>query len=177
LKNDFDIRGEVTAIFLKRRDGSLLETLIDTVDLQRAQEFTNTWCAAWNPTTKSFYVTGSLRCGTSQKLIIFHRWITHAPQHLQVDHKNNDTLDNRRKFNLRWCTRSENQRNQKVRNDGSSKFKGVYWYNRHKKYMAQIKVDKKDIFLGYFKTEPEAANAYNDAAIKYHGEFAKLNRL
>jgi len=58
---------------------------------------------------------------------------------------------------------------------GKRKYLGVS-YNR--KYIrAKISVNGKNINLGYFKTEIDAAIAYNEAAIKYHGEFANLNKI
>ena len=45
------------------------------------------------------------------------------------------------------------------------------------RYMAQIRVNYKAIYLGYYSSAVEAAKAYNKAAIKYHGDFANLNIL
>jgi len=56
-----------------------------------------------------------------------------------------------------------------------SKYKGVHWHKLHKKWAARITFERKQIHLGYFLSEIEAAKAYDRAAIKYHGEFAYLN--
>lgn len=55
MKNDFEIRGPITAIFLDRRDGSRLETLISTIDLPKLQAVNVKWVAAWRKNTQSFY--------------------------------------------------------------------------------------------------------------------------
>jgi len=90
-----------------------------------------------------------------------------------VDHINGNPLDNRRE-NLRITTKQQNCCNQRKR-VGSSKFKGVVWHKMGGGWIAQIGVNYKRYHLGSFKSEIEAAKAYNDAAIKYHGEFACLN--
>ena len=90
------------------------------------------------------------------------------------DHKDHCTLDNRRK-NLRICTRQQNAMNIKSNKYGTSKYKGVCWDKRYSKWKSEIMIDGKHIFLGYFKSEIESAQAYNKAAKKYFREFASLN--
>ena len=91
----------------------------------------------------------------------------------EADHRNGYQLDNRRS-NLRICSRDENARNRRGAR-GTSKYKGVYFYKLTKKWAAQIGFNKKRKTIGYFLTENAAAEAYNKAALKYHGEFACLN--
>ena len=92
-----------------------------------------------------------------------------------VDHINNDPLDNR-KINLRLCSSCENSWNKrKVSQAFTSKYKGVGWVERDGAYRARIMVRGKSFLLGHFRSEVEAANAYDAAARKYFGEFAKLN--
>lgn len=107
-----------------------------------------------------------------RKEMPMHRAIMNCPEGMVVDHINGNKLDNR-KINLRICTHKENIRNGKGMSH--KKYKGAYFSKERSKFYSKIKVNYKSIHLGYFSTEEAAASAYNQAAIKYHGEFAKLN--
>ena len=109
------------------------------------------------------------------KHIYMHRLIAGAKPGEYVDHINRNKLDNRRS-NLRICTRQQNQHNQGPRR-GTSRYKGVSYRKDTGKYSAQIHFNGKKISLGSFATEDEAALAYNEAARKYHGEFAYQNKI
>lgn len=89
-----------------------------------------------------------------------------------VDHINHNGLDNR-KDNLRICSMSENLMNSRKLKQGTSPYKGVTKYGA--KYRARIYVDNKLTSLGMYENEKEAAKAYDMAAIKFFGQFAKLN--
>ena len=88
-----------------------------------------------------------------------------------VDHEDYDTLNNQR-FNLRKSSNAQNQMNKIPR--GKSKYLGV-WYNRGS-IVSKIRINKKQVTIGQgFKTEEDAARAYDEMAKKHHGEFANLN--
>lgn len=130
------------------------------------------WCASRVPHT--CYAIRSVGRGKTQKRTYMHRAILDAPPELWVDHINADGLDNRR-ANLRLCTRAENNRNRRKHRDTASRFKGIV--PSYGKWIAQIKVNGKRFQLGRFVDEKSAARAYNEAAIRLHGEFAILNDL
>lgn len=95
---------------------------------------------------------------------------------LFVDHINGDRLDNRRS-NLRIVTKQQNSMN-RVGNKGKlSRHKGITYYKVSDRWQVRIVANEKVIALGYYKKERDAAEAYNRAALKYHGEFARLNIL
>lgn len=106
--------------------------------------------------------------------IFMHKLL--KPEFQIVDHHNNNGLDNRRE-NLREATKTQNNRN-KPKNAVSSIYKGVCYFKgkgHKKKWLSKICVNYKQVYLGVHETEVLAAEAYNNAAIIYFGEFAKLN--
>ncbi len=104
-----------------------------------------------------------------------HREIIEVRKEMVVDHINNDGMDNRR-INLREATHSQNICNRKKRSGtNTSEYIGVCWNKARRKWMSSIGHDKKNIHLGYFDSEVEAAKARDRAAKKYHGQFAYLN--
>ena len=91
------------------------------------------------------------------------------------DHCDCDGLHNWRK-NIRPATQRQNLGNSRKRGGNcSSKFKGVYWDKPRAKWHSSIQVYKKTVHLGRFDNEPEAALAYDAAARRVFGEFARLN--
>jgi len=103
--------------------------------------------------------------------VSMHKMIMNTPKGFQIDHKDHNGLNNQR-VNLRICTHGENQMNRNTYS--KTGYMGVY-ENKWGNYYAQISHNKKIYRLGTFPTKEQAAQTYNTAAQKYHGEFAKLN--
>jgi len=96
---------------------------------------------------------------------------------LVVDHKNGDKLDNRRE-SLRLVTRGKNNVNRAaIKRSTPSAYKGVYYHKASHKWYSKIGHDHTLTHLGYFDNEIDAAKAYNSAALKYHKEYARLNKI
>lgn len=126
---------------------------------------------------KSFYARARAPGArtANRTCLSMHREVLDVPAGMVVDHINHDGLDNR-KANLRPATRSQNAYHRKKRSHtAQSKYKGINWSEQTGKWQATITFEKKRISLGYFRSEIDAARAYDGAAIKYHGEFASLN--
>lgn len=152
-------------------------TIIDAEDYNKIKMYT--WrtfkCKNTCYVTSDASVSGGLR----KKTLLLHRLILDLKRGISVDHINGDGLDNRRN-NLRIATKQQNgfNRNKNKERNGkkcSSKYKGVGWHTRDKLWYAQNKNNYKMIHLGYFKSEEEAARAYDRKAKELFGEYAKLN--
>lgn len=127
----------------------------------------------WRYTTNG-YASGILFGGTKTgKTVLMHRLIMLAPDTMTVDHKNHDTLDNRRK-NLRHATQTQQNAN-RIKTFGASIYKGVYRRSDGLKWMAQIGKDRKKRSMGCFESEEDAARCYNAMADFLFGEHALLN--
>jgi len=148
--------------------------IVDPDDFERLNK--HKWYAVQCKNT--CYAGRNSRPGASQKrlYIKMHRVVLKPPEGFIVDHINRNGLDNR-KANLRLATRAQNSLNRPYikRPNSPSKYKGVTWHKRNKKWQAQICYNGIHKTIGYFHDEVAAAKAYDKAAKKYHKEFAVLN--
>ncbi len=146
--------------------------LIDNEDFKYVSQFH--WLE--RKSKDRFYIVRSTsRREGKRKQYLLHREIMNCPKGMVVDHIDGDTYNNTRK-NLRICTHQQNMFNQKTQTrKKTSKYKGVHWLTREKKWRAKIKHNQKSITLGYFDCEEKAAFAYNEKAKELFGEFACLN--
>lgn len=147
-----------------------LFALVDGEDYQRLAKYK--WYAQKDG--NRFYACRNKKNNGKSTKVTMHREIMRSLPFLFIDHVNGSGLDNR-KQNLRLCTNRENSYNQKPREKGTSKYKGVSWKENKSKWCAQISVKSKKKHLGYFDNEINAAKAYDVAAQEYAGEFAKTN--
>lgn len=113
----------------------------------------------------------------SKKIESFHRELLGLNiKNLYVDHINRNTLDNRIE-NLRICSNQENSFNRRKHIDGKSKYKGVSFHKKTQKWQVSITKNNKSYYIGLFKSQEEAAKAYNIKALELFGDFANLNTI
>lgn len=141
---------------------------IDEDDSHLLEEYR--WSVARGLNT--YYARSERIINGKRTMIQLHRLITRAKPGELVDHKNRNGLDNR-KENLRICTNSQNQGNSEKQINNTSGFKGVSMDKN--RWVAQIQFNGKRKKLGYFDKKEDAAKKYNEFALEYFGEFARLN--
>lgn len=142
--------------------------LVDDVDLPLVTG------VKWYLNKKTGYV---YRYSTGDNHKLLHRLICNVTEtKVHVDHKDRNKL-NCTRDNLRVCTNQANSRNRAKRAGVTSRFKGVSWEKRVKKWRATIFLNYRQIHLGTFVKEEDAAIAYNHKATELFGEFALLNEV
>lgn len=140
-------------------------------------------CALWNgrfagKKAGSICFAGYVEIGLDDERYLAHRlawfYMTGEWPEQEIDHI--DLIKNNNRFaNLRIATSTENRCNRGLQSNNTSGIKGVSWYKAGRKWRADISVSNKYKFLGYFQTKAEAAHAYECAALKLHGEFARVS--
>jgi hypothetical protein len=166
--NEITIDGDTCFIQIyDKKHNHKCKTIIDTEDLPKIKNYK--WSVIDSTNTISTRYKGAY--------ISISRLIMDVlDQNMVVDHINHDRLDNR-KINLRVCEQAKNCRNKYKQSNNKSGYKGVFWRKDTNKWSTQISVDGTTFNLGCFDSKEEAAKTYNRAAIKYHGEFASLNKI
>lgn len=147
-------------------------SLIDADDAERVGK--SNWHAYWNSCTKSYYAYRELprllKKGRSSQSL--HEFITGCDAGISDHIHPSRTLDNR-KANLRIADRYQNMQNRRKFSNNTSGFKGVYPHKQMGKWVAQLKVSKKTIYLGYYDTPEEANQVVSKARAEHHGNFAR----
>lgn len=143
-----------------------MSTNVDDEDYEQLMK--RKWKAKRGPRT--WYAESIHRGGS----ILMHRLLLDAWAGQYVDHIDGNGLNNQRS-NLRLCSQSQNLANGRLHFDSRSGYKGASFHKRRNKFQGQIRVNGKNKALGFFLTAKEAAKAYDEAAKKYFGEFARLN--
>jgi hypothetical protein len=149
--------------------------IIDNEDFDRVKDF------KWHYHGKGYAARGYNNNG---KVVIekMHQRIIGRPKgNMEIDHINGNRLDNRR-CNLRIVTHQQNTFNshrKKPQKPGvnPSRYKGVTWRNDRNKWRSCITLNGRKYYLGLYNTEEEAALVYNEAAEKFYGEYARLNKI
>lgn len=147
--------------------------LVDDKDYARVSQ--HKWCALVSKMHARVYAVRGIQVEGKSKLVLMHRFILNLPlgHKPDVDHEDHNGLNNC-VLNLRVCTRSKNNANQR-KTRGTSKYKGVYWDKSAKLWHAQIKVNGHRTNLGLFSNEDDAGMAYDKAAQMAFGEFSNTN--
>jgi hypothetical protein len=140
--------------------------LVDPEDY--AELVRHKWCAAKQG--NSWY---AVRWDRGRQLRM-HRVVLNAAPGRVVDHVHHDGLNNTKR-NLRPCNKAQNAHNQRPQQGRSSRYKGVCWHKRERKWYSRIQCHGRPRSLGLFTRERDAARVRDQAAIALHGEFAYLN--
>jgi hypothetical protein len=145
--------------------------LVDDEDFEYLNQFK--WCA--DKIGIKWYCGRNIVIGTNKKFIRMHRIILglEIGDGKHTDHIDGNGLNNQRS-NLRICTNAENRYNQKKK-QGSSIYKCVSWNKKTMKWISKITFKGKQIYLGSFNIEEDAAKAYDKKAMELFGEFARTN--
>lgn len=165
MKNDYEIDGEITRIFIKDSKDIIHETLIDTEDLELVKWLEGSWKAQENKSTGDLYVTGYLY----DRNVFLHRLVTNSLNafNKEVDHIYHDTLDNR-KSQLRLVTKGENQQNRRIAKNNISGVTGVFYNPESKRWTARIGINGKKKHLGSFENKEDAIQARREGEKKHH---------
>ena len=176
LKNEIIIESLICKMKLYNNEGlEIAETLFDLKYKEEIEKF------KWHLSDHGYVKCNWFDENKKHKMMFLHSAIIYlsnqeVPDGYEIDHKDTNKLNNL-EINLRICTRPQNQQNTNIRSNNSSGFKGVAWSNHNKNWLAKLKINNKEIFLGYFTNEKDAAIAYNKAAIQHFGEFARINEI
>ena len=163
--NDFKIEDDVAIITLNK--GYFAKVLVTDLPIISPLK----WIALVQP--RSVYAIAGHKVSKGvYKTAYMHRLIISAPKGIQVDHKDGDGLNNV-SSNLRLATASQNQMNMR-KHTKKAGLKGAYYHKRDNRWLAQISINRKHVYLGCYETEIEAHQAYCAASKEIHGDFGRI---
>jgi hypothetical protein len=176
IKNRYKICGDYTIIYLDRRDGSQVETLIDTEDLKKVIGFKHKWHYAYEVARDLDYVAATIYLGmidgkSKNTTIKLSNYIMDCPEGFEVDHEDHKGLNNR-KYNLRVVDKKHNGKNRKSKNsNNSSGYRNVSYRNGVPIVQLQDENGKNHIWDGFGSVE-EAGLFAEKMRKAWYGDFA-----
>lgn len=157
--NEIEICENNALLYLYNRKGKITaKSIIDLDDVDRVKGF------KWGLHAKGYVC--------NRDIGMLHHFIMGYTGN-QYDHIDLNKLNNS-KQNLRICSTFENARNKDISKRNKSGVKGVYWSKKALKWISQITVNYKVIYLGCFNSLQDASEAYRLASEKYHKEFGRV---
>jgi DUF971 family protein len=173
-KNRYKIVDDYIVVYLDRRDGTVLETLIDLDDFDKVLNYEFKWFAKYNLNTDSYYVYSTIYKYTPEgkkfnSTVKLNKYVLDYTGNKEIDHKNHDTLDNR-KFNLRVSEYADNSKHRKGKNkNNSTGYRNVSM--RNGKPIVQLQVDGKNRVWSGFKDIHEAGLFARTKREEVYGEY------
>ena len=139
----------------------------------------NTWCKmldrCYKITDKRYPLYGGRGVRVCEEwrsrpdgFLAFSEFMGERPSGMSLDRIDND-LDYHPN-NCKWSTQADQTYNQRIPKRNSSGRVGVSWRDDCNKWYTSITVNKKEIYLGRFKSFEDACNARQEAEIKYYGK-------
>lgn len=122
----------------------------------------------------SLYKHGKTENKTVHRLVA-SVYLSDYSELIQVDHRDGDR-SNSSLYNLRMSTQTYNNANARKLKKTSSKYKGVFWHRRDKKWISRINKDGKSYKCGRYDSEKKAAEAYDKKSIELYGDFGMTNK-
>lgn len=176
--NEYEIRGDIAILFLENKKG-IVEVLIDTEDLQKLIDKNLCWHLYWEPTSEFYYIKATEyyydeNGDYKAKTLYLHRFVLDVvDSKIHVDHRDNNTLDNR-KVNLRQTDHSRNAQNRKSANkNNSTGHRNVNWGTNRKEYWVQfMKKGKRYKWIFSLDKYEEACKFADEKRVEIFGEYA-----
>lgn len=177
---DYKILKNHVEVYFKNKKGMEFTVYMEEDSLKKMTDFKYKFHVCWSKSGYYLYATeylGKKEGKYKYQTIKFHRFIMNAEKGQDVDHKNHNTLDNRRK-NLRLTDRKQNSKHRGVNNSNNkSGYRNVCWDSKNKKWLVQLQVNGKNTRLGRFDDVHEAGKFAKEMREKYYGEFAGRKSL
>lgn len=148
-------------VVLYKQNKEYVRVLIDVEDIEKVKDL------KWHLDSRNYAKNGKLKT-------LMHRIIMSAKKGEYVDHINHNTLDNR-KNNLRIVTNQQNGMNRSLGLDNTSGCTGVSFNKNNSKWIVQIGVNRRLVYLGHYDTLNEAINVRKQAEVKYFGDYRKVD--